>query len=153
EQRIAVAREAELGRESSMSELRVAIDASQERETALVAELTACRVDAAAAAERVDALGRELGRLDEMETDLGLRLEQGRARGGQLESRRAWLVEERERTDGAARDVAAERDRAEADAHRAGQEHEGLLAELRALDNELRGEEAELRRLVESVHE
>ena len=153
EQRIAVAREAELAREAAMSALRAGIDATQERETSLVAELTACRVDAAAAAERVEALRRELGRLDEMEMDLGQRLGQARARGGQLEARRGWLAEERVRTDVAARDVAAERDRAEADTRRAAENHEGWLGELRALENELHGVEADLRRLVESIHE
>ncbi len=153
EQRIAVARDAEMAREVAMSAQRAGIDGAQARETALVAEVTACRVDAAAASERVDALRRELGRLDEMETDLGQRLGQARTRAGQVETRRAWLAEERERTDVAGREVAAERDRAEADARHAAQAHEGLLGELRAVENELRGVEADLRRLVESIHE
>jgi chromosome segregation protein len=153
EHRIAVAHDAEIAREASMSAQRAGIDAAQERETALVAEVTACRVDAAAASERVDALGRELGRLDDMETDLGQRLGQARTRATQLETRRAWLAEERERTDVAGREVAAERDRAEAGARHAAQEHERRLGDLRALENELRGVEADLRRLVESIHE
>jgi len=153
EQRIAVARDAEMAREAAMSAQRAEIDAAQERETALVAEVTACRVDAAAAGERMEALGRELGRLDEMETDLGHRLGQARTRAGQLETRRAWLAEERERTDVAGREVAVARDRAEADARHAAHEHEGLLGDLRALEHELRGVEADLRRLVESIHE
>src|SRR5262249_43286534 len=91
EQRIAATRETEVGRESAMAALRAAIEAGQERETGLVAELTACRVDAAAVAERVEALRRELGRLDEMEIDLGQRLSQARARENQVGERRAWL--------------------------------------------------------------
>jgi chromosome segregation protein len=153
EQRIAVAREGELGREAASASLRTAIESAQDRETALVAELTACRVDAASVGERVEALGRELRRLDEMEADLGQRLEQARARDGQLTERRAWLVEERERTDVAAREVAVERDRAEAETRAAAERHETLLAEARALEGELRGVEGELRRLVESIHE
>jgi len=153
EQRIAVAREAEVARETAMATLRAVIEATQERETVLVAELTGRRVDAAAAAERVEALGRELGRLDEMETDLGARLSQARTRASQLEARRAWLGEERERTDVAAHDVAVERDRAEADTRRAAEEHEGFLGDQRVIENELRGVEADLRRLVESIHE
>src|SRR5712692_6999383 len=119
EQRIAAAREAEAGRESAMTTLRAAIDAGQERETALVAELTACRVDAASVSERVEALRRELGRLDEMDVDLGQRLHQAQAREAQVGERRVWLTEERERTDVAAREVATERDRAEAETRQA----------------------------------
>ena len=153
EQRIAAAREAEMGRETAISTLRSTIEGAQERETALGAELTACRVDAASVTERVEALRRELRRLDEMETDLGQRLRQGQARERQLNERRVWLSEERERTDLAAHDVAAERDRAEAEARRASERHEGLVTEARAAEHELRGGEAELRRLVESMHE
>jgi chromosome segregation protein len=153
EQRIAAAREAEVGRETSIATLRAAIEAAQERETTLVAELTACRVEAASVTERVEALRRELRRLDEMEVDLGQRLNQARGRDSQLGERRTWLVEERERTDVAARDMAAERDRAEAEARHASERHEGLLTEARATESELRGVEADLRRLVESIHE
>jgi len=153
EQRIAAAREAEMGRETVISTLRSTIEAAQAQETALVAELTACRVDAASVTERVEALKRELRRLDEMETDLGQRLSQGQARERQLSERRLWLSEERERTDLAARDVAAERDRVEAEARRVSEHHEGLVAEARAAEIELRSVEAELRRLVESMHE
>ena len=103
--------------------------------------------------ERVEALRRELRRLDEMETDLGQRLNQGQARERQLNERRVWLSEERERTDLAAHDVAAERDRAEAEARRASERHEGLVTAARAAEHELRSGEAELRRLVESMHE
>jgi chromosome segregation protein len=153
EQRIAAVREAEVGRETAISTLRAAIETAQDRETALVAELTACRVDAASVTERVEALRRELRRLDEMEADLGQRLSQARAREGQVGERRVWLSEERERTDVAAHDVATERDRAEAEARSAGEQHEALLTEARAVENELRGVEADLRRLVESIHE
>jgi chromosome segregation protein len=153
EQRIAAAREAEAGRESAMATLRAAIDAGQEQETALVTELTACRVDAASVAERVEALRRELGRLDEIESDLDQRLGQARARDGQVAERRVWLGEERERTDAAAREVAVERDRAEAETRQASEQHEVLLAEARAVEQELRGVEADARRLVESIHE
>jgi chromosome segregation protein len=153
EQRIAAAREAEVGREAAINALRGTIETAQERETTLVAELTACRVDAASVTERVEALRRELRRLDEMEVDLGQRLDQARTREGQLGERHTWLAAERERTDMAAREVATERDRAEFDTREAAERHEGLLAEARALENELRGVEVDLRRLVESIHE
>ena len=153
EQRIAAAREAEAARETTITALHGEIDAAQERETLLVGELTAYRVDAASASERVEALRRELARLDEMEADLDQRLAQARVREGQLGERRLWLQAERERTDTAARDVAAERDRAEADTRAAAEQHESRLAALRSLENELRGVEADLRRLVETIHE
>jgi chromosome segregation protein len=153
EQRITAAREAEGGRESAIAALRTEIEAAQERETALVADLTGCRVDAASVNERVEALRRELRRLDEMEVDLGLRLGQAQLRETQVGERRVWLGEERERTDASAREVAAERDRDEAETRQASEHHEGLLAEARAVENELRGVEADLRRLVETIHE
>ena len=153
EQRIAAAREAEAGRENAMVTLRAAIETGQERETVLVAELTACRVDAASVGERVEALRRELGRLDGMEVDLGQRLHQARAREAQVAERRVWLAEERERTDVAAREVATERDRAEAETRQASEHHENLLTATRVTEGELRGVEGDLRRVVESVHE
>src|SRR6266545_4094796 len=64
EQRIAVAREAEVAREAAMATLRAAIETTQERETALVAELTGRRVDAAAAAEREVAIERDRAEAD-----------------------------------------------------------------------------------------
>ncbi|HMH49098.1 MAG TPA: chromosome segregation protein SMC [Candidatus Acidoferrum sp.] len=153
EQRITAAREAEAGRESAMTALRAAIEAGQERETALVGELTTCRVDTASVSERVEALRRELSRLDEMEVDLGQRLRQAQTRAAQVGERRVWLSEERERTDVAAREVATERDRAEVETRQASEHHERLVAEARAVEHELRGVESDGRRLVESIHE
>ena len=153
EQRIAAASEAEAARDAVMSALRAAIEAAQEQETALGADLTVARVDAAAVTERVEALGRELRRLDETESDLDRRLSQARSRDSQLGERRVWLAEERERTDVAARDMAAERDRVEGKARSTGEHHEELVTGLRAVENELRGAEASLRRHVEAIHE
>ncbi len=70
ERRLELAHEAETRHESAMSSLRAAIEASREHEAALSAELTACRVELASATERVEALGRERVRLEEMEADL-----------------------------------------------------------------------------------
>src|SRR5438132_2647857 len=74
EQRMAAAREAEGRHERAMVGLREAIEHSQTRDESLIGELTACRVDLASAMERVDALGRELTRLDQSEADLYERL-------------------------------------------------------------------------------
>src|SRR2546425_4711337 len=63
-QRIAVARDAESVLEVAVTRVREAIDAAQALETVRGAEFTACRVGLASASERVEALGRELVRLD-----------------------------------------------------------------------------------------
>ena len=152
-QRIAVARDAEEAIEAAAARVREAIEGAQADETALGAELTACRVDLASATERVEALGRELPRLDEIGRDLAQRLAQAGQRQTQLAERRAWLADERERTDLAAREVAVERDRTDAAARQATEEHDGLTSELRAVEHDSRGAENELGRLVASAHE
>src|SRR5438105_1974584 len=152
-QRIAVARDAEDALEAAAARARDAIEGAQSDETALGAELTACRVDLASVTERVEALGRELSRVDEIERDLAERLAQAEQRRTQLVERRAWLAEERERTDVAAREVAVERDRTDAEARLATEHHEGVAAELRAVEHESRSAESELGRLVASAHE
>ena len=152
-QRIAVARDAEEAIEAAAARVREAIEGAQADETALGAELTACRVDLASATERVEALGRELPRLDEIGRDLAQRLAQAGQRQTQVAERRAWLADERERTDLAAREVAVERDRTDAAARQATEEHDGLTSELRAVEHDSRGAESELGRLVASAHE
>jgi chromosome segregation protein len=152
-QRVAVARDAEGAIDAAAARVREAIEGAQADEVALGAELTACRVDLASATERVDALGRELSRFDEMERDLSSRLAQAGQRQTQLAERRTWLADERERTDVAAREVAVERDRTDAAARQATDEHEGLASELRAVEHDSRSAESELSRLVASIHE
>src|SRR4029453_2093533 len=116
-------------------------ETAQLGETALGARLTEARVELAGIAERAEAFGRELARLDEMETDFTARIEQARQRQTQLGERRAWLGGrrawrggERERTDEAARDVAIERDQRENEAREASESHQARLDEARALD-------------------
>jgi chromosome segregation protein len=152
-QRIAIARDAEGAIDAAAARVREAIEGAQADEVALGAELTACRVDLASATERVEALGRELSRLDEMERDLSSRLAQAGQRQTQLSERRAWLADERERTDVAAREVAVERDRTDAAARQATDEHESLASELRGVEHDARSAESELSRLVASIHE
>jgi chromosome segregation protein len=153
EQRIAAAAEAEAVQEATIAGVHETIEAAQQRETALVATLTASRVEVASVAERVEALGRELGRIDQMESELTERLTQTRARQQQLAARRVWLDQERERTDGAAREVAQERDRGEVEVREAAERHETLLGELRVLEQETRGLESELGRLIGAIHD
>ncbi|OLB04820.1 MAG: chromosome segregation protein SMC [Candidatus Rokubacteria bacterium 13_2_20CM_69_15_1] len=153
EARVALARDAEATHEARMARLREAIEAAQARETELVAQTTACRVDVASTTERVEALGRELTRIDDIERDFTGRIEQARARQVQLADRRTWLTEERERTDASAREIAVERDRKDAEVRQASEHHEGLLAELRAIETDQRTVDGELARLVASIHE
>src|SRR6266545_658788 len=152
-QRIAIARNAEEAIEAAAAKVREAIESAQADETAIGAALTACRVDLASATERGEALGRELPRLDEIGRDLAQRLAQAGQRQTQLTERWAWLADERERTDLAAREVAVERDRTDAAARQATEEHDGLTSELRAVEHDSRGAESELGRLVASAHE
>src|SRR5438093_1564594 len=153
EQRVAAAREAETAHESTIRGIRDALENAQAEETALVTQLTACRVEVGSIGERVEALGRELVRADQMEADLTQRLEQGKTRQQQLGERRVWLEEERQRTDSTARDVAMDRDRAEAAARQAAEAHETLLDGLRGIEQELRAAEGDLHRLVSAMHE
>src|SRR5262249_26813360 len=151
-QRIAAARDAEGAHEAAAARVREAIESAQSDETALSAELTAGRVDLASVTERVEALGRELARLDEIERDLTERLAQAAQRRTQLVERRAWLADERERTDVAAREVAVDRDRIDAEARLAAEQHEGLAAEGRAVQHESRRVRSELGRRAAATH-
>jgi len=153
EQRIAAAREAETAHETTTATLRQAIETAQQRETALVTELTACRVEVASVAERQEALGRELARIDQMERDLRERLAHAEGRRTHIADRKVWLADERERTDEAARQVAADRDRVEAEVRAAAERHERLQSEMRAIDQEVRALDAEIGRLVSGIHE
>ena len=152
-QHIEAAREAEGRHEAAMATARAAIEGAQDAETTLVARLTTARVELAAAAERAEALRREMGRLDEMEADFTTRIEQGRQRQTQLGERCGWLTAERERTDAAARDVAAERDRGEDEARHAGERHQGLADELRAIEEDARAVQRELGQMVAAIHD
>ena len=69
-------------------------------------------------------------------------------------SARAWLAEERERTDVAARDVAVERDRVEEEARAAGQASRGLARGApRGRRRRSAAVESEISRLVGAIHE
>jgi chromosome segregation protein len=153
ERRLAVAREAESAHEAAMSALRDRIEAGRAREEELVGMLHDCRIDLASAAERADALRRELARLDQIEADLVERVEHARERQTQTAERSAGLAEERQRTDALARDVAIERDRIEKDARAAGASHQQLVSDLQQIEGDVRTVEAELRANTSAVHE
>jgi chromosome segregation protein len=153
ERRIGLARDAEARHETLMADIRGAIEVAQGREATLGSELTACRVDLASLAERVEALGRERVRLDQMEADLTERLQQAQTRQVQLSERRVHLAEERDRTDAAARDGAEERTLREAELRVAIEQHEALLAELTGVESALRAAHADTGRLTAAMHE
>ena len=153
EHHVETARQAESRQETAMMAARATIDGAQAHETALVAELTACRVDAASVAERAEALTREIARLDEMEGDVTARVAQAQQRQVQLAERRQWLADEYERTDASARDVAVERDRLETEARGAGERHQTLLDELATIEAEVRSVQTELSRAVAAIHD
>jgi chromosome segregation protein len=153
ERRMALASEAESTHEAAMSRLRETIEAAQARESALVADVTACRVEIASAAERVEALTRELVRLDQMEADLAERWTQARTRQAQLRERSVWLTEERERVDLAARAGAVERDTLEAELRGVAERHAALVDDLASLETQIRRLHGDLGRLTASVHE
>src|SRR5437667_1182153 len=89
EQRVTVARAAETAHEARMARLREAIETAQVRETELVAETTECRVALASTTEHVEALGRDLTRIDDIERDLAARHDPA----GDLETVRGRIVE------------------------------------------------------------
>jgi chromosome segregation protein len=153
EQHVEAAREAESRHEATMASARAAIDAAQARETELMSELSACRVDAASVSERAEALTRELARLEEMHADFTDRIAQGRQRQTQLADRRAWLTDERERTDAGARDVAVDRDRLEDEARAAGERHQALLDDLAGVEGEARAVASELAGVTRRAHD
>jgi chromosome segregation protein len=153
EQHVETAREAEGRHEATMAAARATIDSAQARETELLGELSACRVDAASVSERAEALTRELARLEEMHADFTDRIAQSRQRQTQLAERRTWLADERERTDAGARDVAVDRDRLEDEARAAGERHQGLLDDLAAVEGEARGVVTELSAVTRRAHD
>jgi chromosome segregation protein len=153
ERRLERAHEAETRHEAAMSGLRAALETLREHEAALSADLTACRVDLASAAERVEALGREGSRLDQMEADLTARLTQGRDRCTQIEERARWLDAEQRRADDAAREAADERDRSEHSVRAAVDHHDGHAARLAELEGAARRVESALGEQRAVIHE
>jgi chromosome segregation protein len=153
ERRLELAHEAETRHEANMSGLRAAIEASRAREDALSAELTACRVELASATERVEALGRERVRLDQMEADLTERRVQAQERGVQLRERARWLQGEGERADEAAQEAARERDRMESAVRAAVLEHEDQVAQLSGIEAEARRVDLALSEQTAAIHD
>ncbi len=147
----AAEQEARLGGE--MTALQALLESGQGDEAGLTDRLTACRVELATVAERVESLGRDIERLAELERDFGLQQEQSAARRTQTTERRGDLAAERERTDAQARDAVAERDRLEAEVAVIAEEHQRQLGERQGVDGELREVQQQLNGLVSRLHQ
>jgi chromosome segregation protein len=143
--------EARLG--GDMTALQGLLESGQSDEAGLTERLTACRVELATVAERVEALGRDIDRIMELERDFGLQQQQSAARRAQTAERRGDLAAERERTDAQARDAVTERDRLEAEVAVIAEEHQRQLGERQALESELREVQQHLNGLVSRIHQ
>ena len=147
----AAEQEARLG--GDMTALQGLLERGQGDEAGLTDRLTACRVELATVAERVEALGRDIDRIMELERDFRLQQQQSAARRTQTTERRGDLAAERARTDGQARDAVAERDRLEAEVAIIAEEHQRQLGERQAVETELREVQHQLNGLVSRLHQ
>ncbi len=153
-----LAREAEaMGRmeellERSSTEVRQALDRLEANAGHLIQAITSGQVAWTSLGERVEALKRELGHLEETERDLAIRLAQSQERCRQVTDRSAELTLERERADHRAREVAEERNRLEADERVMALSHQSFLDGLREIESLLREGEQEIRRSLEEIH-
>jgi chromosome segregation protein len=145
------ARETAIERE--MTALRQSLEADQAGEASIVVAATSCRVDLATVLERVEALGREIESLSELELEFGVRLEEAGSRRGQILDRRQDLTREQGRTDERAREVGAERDRKERDVAGLAEEHSERLALRQTAENELREAQRRVDGLISRIHE
>ena len=143
--------EARLG--GDLTALQTLLESGQGDEAGLTERLTVCRVDLATVAERVDALGRDIERILELEQDFGLQQQQSVARRSQTAERRGDLAAERERTDAQARDAVAERDRLEAEVAVIAEEHQRQIDERQAIETDLREVQQQLNALVSRLHQ
>jgi chromosome segregation protein len=150
---IATTRHAEDVQESAMASLRQTVEDAQAREAALGAEVTASRVEAGSARERVDALGREIGHLDELRAELRQRVDGAEARRAQIGERAAWLGSERERSELQSRELAAERDDLETHERDVAGRFAELTTELQGVEADSRTAQGELSRLVNAMHD
>ena len=129
-------RETDIERE--MTALRQSLEADQAGEASIVAAATACRVDLATVLERVEALGREIDSLSELERRVRDRVSRRPGAAAPSSSTGAEdLTREQGRTDERAREVGAERDRKERESRVLAEEHGRRLDERQATENEI----------------
>src|SRR5262245_20193900 len=147
------ARETEARLDYETREIGTKLDGIRSAETALVGEATACRVEAAAVSERVDALGRDVERLADLEREFGVQLEQAGRRRAQVLERRADINQERKRTDLQAREAGAERDRREAELAVVAEEHRDRVSQVSSVDAEANTTQHRLGEIVREIHQ
>ncbi|MCI0548129.1 MAG: chromosome segregation protein SMC [Candidatus Rokubacteria bacterium] len=150
---LAVMAEGEAALEQSLGRAREALEDAQREEATVAAALTSGQVALAAAAERVEALARDLDRLGELELEAGARAEQAALRRQQVAERRQELELDRARTDARAQDVVSERDRLEAGVRTLAEAHQGEVAARDQTEVELRAAREERERLLGRLHE
>jgi len=151
--RLAEVASRETGIERQMTTLRSALEADQAFEASTVIAATTCRVDLATVLERVEALGREIDSLGELEGEFAVRLQEAGNRRSQILDRRQELAREQGRTDDRAREVGAERDRKERDVAVLAEEHGRRLDERQATESQLREAQRGVDGLVSRIHE
>ena len=150
---LAGAREAEATLDREMREVSAALESAGEADGALVGEATACRVELATVAERVEALARDIDRLAELGREFGVQLEQAELRRVQVIQRTEELGRERERTDLYAREAGAERDRLEVKLAGVAEEHRGQVGRREAIEAERARAQQELSAETRRLHE
>ncbi|MDO8475128.1 MAG: chromosome segregation protein SMC [Candidatus Rokubacteria bacterium] len=153
DERLAEVAARETAIEREMTALRQSLEADQAGEASIVVAATSCRVNLATVLERVEALGREIDSLSELEVEFGARLEEAGSRRAQILDRRQDLTREQGRTDERAREVGAERDRKERDVAVLAEEHSQRLDLRQTAENELRESQRRLDGLVSRIHE
>jgi chromosome segregation protein len=150
---LASVRERETVLELELGSMRADVEAAEQIQRGLAEEIGDCRVQVAAVVERVEGSGRDIERLEELEREATLRLEQSALRRAQLAERRTELSGEAGRADARARDAVVERDRLEGEVRATAEVHQSQLAERQIIDTELRAAEADRHRLIARVHD
>jgi chromosome segregation protein len=150
---LAQVREAEAALDRDMRDASVALEVSSQADAALLGEATACRVELATTAERVEALARDIERLAELGREFGVQLEQGELRRVQVLERTEELRRERERTDAHAREAGAERDRLEAKLSAVAEQHRGEVSRREGLEAERSRAQQDVSAEVRRLHE
>jgi chromosome segregation protein len=150
---LAESREGEAALDAEMAAIRLSMETDERQEAEVSSEVTACRVELAALAERVDSLERALIELADLGTEGQRRLDQARDRRRQLAARRAELIVDQERSDVQARQAVAERDRLDEELRELGEEHRRQVEARDAADADRRTQEQALSRLLARLHE
>ena len=150
---LAESREGEAALDAEMGAVRLAAESDERQEAQVSTEVTACRVELAALAERAESLERALVQLADLEAEGRRRLDQARDRRQQIAGRKAELAIDRERSDVQARQAVADRDRLDEELRGLGEEHRRQVEVRDAADIDRRAREQELSGLLARQHE